>query len=135
VPSYSIEQNTGYQTRHRFAILAVFLTLGCGVAWLSYVAYHITHRGEGPLHSYPVAGNAALTDAEAISLAKQTLQRDGRFSGAMELETFGNGRVVNRGEDKSYVSLCWRYPGTNDRWFVQLHRTPDRVDAVSYPGK
>ena len=53
----------------------------------------------------------------------------------MEQVTFGNDSVVNRGDDKSYALLCWRELGTNKQWYVQLHRTPGRVDAVSYPGK
>jgi hypothetical protein len=121
-------------TRTRFAILAVIVTLGCGVAGVGYIANRMTHRGEGPRRTYPLAGDEVLTDEQAIALAKQTLQLDGRFSEAMTLETFGDGSAVNRGDDKSYVSLSWWDP-TRGRWYVQLHRTPERVDAVSYPGK
>lgn len=121
--------------RSCFAILAVIVTLGCGVAALSYVADRLAHRGEGPRHTYPLSGDQVLSDEQAVAIAKQTLELDGRLSEAMELEAFGDGSVVNRGDDERYVSLSWWYPGTNRRWFVQLHRTPERVDAVSYPGK
>ena len=121
--------------RSRLAILSAVVMLGIGIAGLGYIANRITHRGAGPHRTFPLASDTILTDEQAVSLAKQTLQLDGRFSEAMELEAFGDGNVVNRGDDKTYVSLSWRYPGTNDRWFVQLHRTPERVEAVSYPGK
>ena len=120
--------------RSRLAILAVIVTLGCGVAGVSYVANRMTHRGEGARHTYPLAGNQVLTDEQAIALAKRTLQLDGRLSEAMTLETFGGGSAVNRDDDTSYVSVSWWDP-TRGRWYVQLHRTPARVDAVSYPGK
>ena len=59
-------------TKHRrFAIVAVIVTLGCGVAGLGYVANRLTHQGEGPRHTYPLAGNEMLTDEQAIALAKQ----------------------------------------------------------------
>jgi hypothetical protein len=119
----------------RFAIFAVVVSLACGLAGIGYVVYQLNHHGEGPRHTYPLSGNAILTDEQAIALAKEMLQLDGRFSEAMELETFDDGTAANRGDDKTYVSLSWRYPGTNNRWYVQLHRTPERVEAVSYPGK
>ena len=121
-------------SRSRFAILAVIVTLGCGVAGVGYVANRITHGGDGPRHTFPLAGNETLTDEQAIALAKQTLQVDGRFSEGMTLETFPDGSAVNRGDDKSYVSVSWWDP-TRGRWYVQLHRTQERVEAISYPGK
>jgi hypothetical protein len=121
--------------RGRYALGTVVLTLACAIAGLAFVANRITHRGEGPRHTYPLSGNDVLTDEQAIAIARQTLQRDGRYSDKMEPVTFGSDRLVNRGEDKSYVSLCWLEPGTNKQWYIQLHRTPGRVDAISYPGK
>lgn len=118
--------------RRRFTFVAVIVMLGCGVG---YVANRITHRGEGPRHSYPLSGNDVLTDEQAIALARQTLQLDGRYSERMQQVVFGNNSFVNRGEDKSYASLCWQEPGTNRQSYVQLYRTQGRVDAVSYPGK
>ena len=90
------------------------------------ICYRVEHRGEGPRHTYPLPGTAALTDEQAIMLAKRTLQLDNRFSEGMELETFGDRSAVNRGDDRSYVSLSWWDP-TRGRWYVQLHRKPVQV--------
>lgn len=121
--------------RGRYILATVVLTLACAVVGLAFVANRIVHRGEGPRHTYPLSGNDVLTEEQAITLARQTLERDGRYSDALEQVIFGNDIVVNRGDDKTYVNLGWREPGTNKTWYVQLHRTQDRVDAVSYPGK
>src|SRR5687767_10259451 len=105
--------------RGRYALVTVVLTLACAIAGLAFVTNRIAHRGEGPRHTYPLSGNDVLTDEQAIALARQTLQRDGRYSDKMEQVVFGNDSVVNRGDDKTYVSLCWQEPGTNKQWYVQ----------------
>ena len=121
--------------RGRYGFITVLLTLACVITGVAFVANRIAHRGEGPRHIYELSGTDVLTDEQAIAIARQTLQRDGRYSNNMVQVVFGNDSVVNRGDDKSYVSLCWQDPGTDKHWYVQLHRTPERVEAVSYPGK
>jgi hypothetical protein len=122
--------------RGHYGLITVVLALACAIAGYAFVANRIAHPGEGSRHTYPLSGDYVLSDRQAIDLAKQTLQLDGRYSEKMEQVTFGNGSVASRGDDRShYVSLCWQEPGTNKKWYVQLHRTPEHVDAVSYPGK
>jgi hypothetical protein len=120
--------------RGRYTLVTIVLTFACAAAGLTLVVNRLTHRGEGPRHTYSLSGKDALTDEQAIALAKQTLELDGRFSGTMQLITFGDDSVVSRGDDKSFVSVGWQERSAR-QWYVQIHRTPERVDAVSYPGK
>jgi hypothetical protein len=120
--------------RQRTALFVAVLAVACTVAGAAYVYHVLARPGDGPTHTYTLAGRDPLTDEQAVSLAKQTLQRDNLFSETMVLERFADGSAVNRGDDTSYVSVSWSHPA-NGRWYVQLHRTPDRVDAKSYPGK
>jgi hypothetical protein len=122
--------------KRRLFNLAAVVSLAMMLAFAAYfAATRLAHRGEGPRYDYPLRGNEVLTDQQAVDLAKQTLQRDGRFSDKLELVTLGNGSTVNRGSDRSYVSVCWENRDTHEEWYVQLHRSPERVEAISYPGK
>jgi hypothetical protein len=133
---YSPNNSPPTKSEHlRLAILIVAAVLGCIALGLFLIDYHFKHRGEGPHHIFPLPGNAILTDDQAIAFGKETLNLDGRFSASMQLDEFGDDRNVSRGDDKTYTTVAWRYPGTNDVWYVQIHRTPDQVDAVSSPGK
>lgn len=120
--------------RSCFVILAVIVALVCGAAGLRYVNDLLIHRNDGPRHTYPLPGDAELTDEQAVAIAKQTLQLDGHFSEAMESGPHPL-HVANRGSDDRNVSVtCWD-PNTGHRWYVQLRRTSGSVDAVCKPGK
>jgi hypothetical protein len=97
--------------------------------------YHFQHSGEGPKHVFSLPGNGALTDDEALKFAKRVMTLDGRYSPTLELITYGNGAVVNRGDDPQYVSLGWSDRVTRQEWFVQLHHSAGTVVGISYPGK
>jgi hypothetical protein len=126
-------------TRRRARILAitavtfVVLVVSAGATFL-YLVERALHANDGPPHVFVLEGDRRLTDEQAIDFARQAMTLDGRMSAGTVLDTFGDGTTVNRGDDVSYYTVGWREPAKY-QWFVKLHRTPGKVECVTYLGK
>lgn len=84
-------------------------------------------------HRLPVAGNARLTDEQAVSLARQVLVLDSRDVPNLALVGPEYGDPATREPDGS-VQVAYQHKKTKWIWYVRLRREDGRVVGKSCHG-
>ena len=119
-----------------FSTLVIGGTLIAAAAF-AFVLYQVDralHGRDGPTHVFELAGDAPLTDQQALDFAQRAMTLDGRMSPKLKLERFDDGSGANFGDDKRFCSVSW-LDESNFRWFATIRRKPGKVEVFTHPGK
>ena len=121
--------------KHRIGLAVLIVVAGGFVIAVCGLFYLMQHRGEGPRHVYALSGDGPISDDDALKFAKEVLIADRPFYPAWEWERGVDGSLVGRGDDPAFASVSLHQPQSNNRYYVQLKRSPGKVECVSYPGE